>query len=376
MRRALARLPARSSTLWHTPLPHRGVLQLGGRDSRKLLQGLITNDIEKLDEGPQYAAFLNAQGRVLYEAFLVSGTDGTVLIDADASAIPAIAAHLKRYKLRSKVTIRDSSDEFAVHALCGSDALDAAASAGGPSEGGAWADPRLPALGCRLLQPAGTPLAVPGGSAKATPEFHALQLALLGVPDGGQAYPQGESFPLEGNIELLNGVSFKKGCYLGQELTARTHFRGVVRKRLVPMVASPLADAVAADLAAETPQALPALGHLPAYERSLAAVLLSSEAEGAWEGVWEQAREGEGATKGEGKSDVAAAISMNDAKGKGVAKFRAFEPSLGVGLALCRLTALGGQKVGGALTDGSGALSAVPLRPSWWPDEVDPPDEA
>ena len=209
-----------------------------------------------------------------------------------------------------------------------------------------------------------------------------MQLALLGVPNGGRAYPAGEALPLEGNIELLHGVSFKKGCYLGQELTARTHFRGVVRKRLVPVLAAPLADNMAA-AATEEANGVAAFAHLPARERSLAAALLSAKSEVSAESAWAAAAEArQELAASEGGADASAEddgegvtdrLSLLDAKGKGAAKLRTFEPSLGLGLALCRLTALGGQQAGGVLTDSSGKLSVVPLRPSWWPEDVDGP---
>ena len=92
---------------WHAVLPGRGVLALEGRDTRKLLQGLVTSDVTALEEGgqPQHTAFLAHNGRMLFDAFLIPGHDaGSVLVEAEAAAIPALAAHLRRYKLRSKVT--------------------------------------------------------------------------------------------------------------------------------------------------------------------------------------------------------------------------------------------------------------------------------
>ena len=92
---------------WHAVLSGRGVLALEGRDTHKLLQGLVTSDVTALEEGsqPQHTAFLAHNGRMLFDAFLIPGHDaGSVLVEAEAAAIPALAAHLRRYKLRSKVT--------------------------------------------------------------------------------------------------------------------------------------------------------------------------------------------------------------------------------------------------------------------------------
>ena len=113
-RSLLARLPARRAPLWHAPLPHRGVIELAGRDARKLLQGLVTCDTTHLDAAPQYCGFLMPNGRVLCDAFLVAGSDGGVLLDVDRAEMSMLVQHLKRYKLRSKVSIRDLTDEVAV----------------------------------------------------------------------------------------------------------------------------------------------------------------------------------------------------------------------------------------------------------------------
>ena len=116
---------------WHAVLSGRGVLALEGRDTHKLLQGLATCDVTALEEGaqPQHTAFLAHNGRMLFDAFLIPGPADSVLIDAEAAAIPALAAHLRRYKLRSKVTFTDRTADFAVVAICGQDAAASAAAA-------------------------------------------------------------------------------------------------------------------------------------------------------------------------------------------------------------------------------------------------------
>ena len=149
---------AASSSRWHARLTSRGVLVVEGADARKLIQGLVTSDVSLLDKtGPQYTTFLSAQGRVLHDAFLVSGAEGSVLIDAELDAVPALTKHLKRYKLRSKVQVREASEEMEVLAICGGDGAAPEAGrdgfgGGAPSEGGEWADPRLPCLGRRVEQ--------------------------------------------------------------------------------------------------------------------------------------------------------------------------------------------------------------------------------
>ena len=347
---------------WHAVLPGRGVLALDGRDTRKLLQGLVTSDVASLEEQPQHTAFLAHNGRILFDAFLVPGPADGVLIEAEAAVIPALAAHLRRYKLRSKVTFTDRTDEFAVVAICGHDAASAAA-AMAPETGAAWVDARLEALGYRQLVPRGSLAAAASALPPAAPaELHSLLSVLLGVPDGAQDMPAGECVPHESNLELLGSINFSKGCYLGQELTARTEFRGTVRKRLVPVVRAGGAAGGATGggggggggSAAEA-ECVPALSHLPAAERRLAAELFPS-------GVEELPPSGDMAG--------AAGASLKTGAGKAVGKLRSFSAAWGCGLALCRLEAL---QADGPLVDergdeGSGPL--LPHRPSWWPERV------
>ncbi|KAL1507639.1 hypothetical protein AB1Y20_007256 [Prymnesium parvum] len=358
------RLPALSSAVWHTSLPSRAVLELAGRDSRKLLQGLVTNDVEKLDEGPQFTAFLSAQGRVLYDAFLLNGKDGNVLIDVDRAVLSDMSVHLNRYKLRSKVVVRDVSHQYVVRVLCGSGLPGPAADSRRPCDGGAWADPRLPMLGYRFLQPVDDAVPMPEESVEASPVLHALQLALLGVPEGARGFPKGEEMPLENNLHALNGVSFKKGCYLGQELTARTHFRGVIRKRLLPVLDASLAESVSVALAENSLPSVPAFAHLPTYEHAIISAILSARE------TADSRHTGEALpVASEVSSD---GMSLNDEKGKRTAQLRFFEPSLGVGLALCRLTAVKHEKLGQTLVTPRGDISLVPLRPDWWSDDMVP----
>ena len=369
---------------WRSTLAHRGLLLVEGKDARKLVQGLVTSDVSLLDEsGPQYTAFLAASGRVLFDAFLIGGTEGSVLVDVDTANISSLAKHLLKYKLRSKAKVRDISDEHSVLAVGG--ALPALGEAS-PCDGGAWIDPRLACVGARVIHRRDAALpawldAIP----EADPALHALQLSVLGVPDGPRDLTG--ALPLESNIELLNGVSFAKGCYLGQELTARTHFRGVVRKRLLPVVdASRLGPAEEEGAAAEEEAAaaadLAALAMLPPPERRMAARLLDASPEhgslgggdpsalsvGTPAGEGEAEREGDG---GEGEGE-GAGLKLLNAKGKRAATLRSYNPVLGVGLALCRLEALGAAQSLAATEDAApaGLPPLLPVRPSWWPEAI------
>ena len=165
---------------WHAALTDRAVLALKGPDSRKLLQGLVTSDVSVLDAGPQYTAFLGANGRILFDAFLVSAPTGGVLIDVAQTALEGVKKHLRRYRLRSKTEVCDSSD-YAVFALGGS-CTAGSASALPPCDGGAWVDPRLPWLGQRVFHRRGhgeEPDWLSKSSHNAGLDLYALQLALL-----------------------------------------------------------------------------------------------------------------------------------------------------------------------------------------------------
>ena len=340
---------ALGSRSWHAVLAGRGVLALGGRDARKLLQGLVTSDVTRINEtGPQHTAFLGGNGRVLHDAFLVPTADGGVLVEAEAAAIPDISAHLKRYKLRSKVTFTDRTDELAVLAVCGEDAGSAVASSQQADGAVTWADPRLELLGYRQLQLRSSLADVAAALPPEAPaELYALMTTALGVPDGVRDMPVGEALPHESNLENLGSIAFDKGCYLGQELTARTQFRGAVRKRLLPVVR---ADQVRA---ASDAACVPALAWLPPAERGLIAQLLPPDAA-------ELPAGGAAETPG---------VSLSSGKGKDLAKLRSFAPGWGLGLALCRLSAL---EAGEPLLDTrDGAQELVLHRPSWWPDSVE-----
>lgn len=197
-------------------LDDRAVIALSGPEARPLLQGLVTNDIEKLAPGRAlYAALLTPQGKILFD-FLIAEGDGAVLLDCAAEAAEALAKRLTMYRLRAKVTI-ERRGQLTVMAAWDGETLP----------GIAFADPRIPALGRRSIVAAGeTP--VPARKADTYRE-HRLE---LGVPEG-KDFGQDTMFALDADLEELNGVDFKKGCYVGQELTARMKHRGTARKRLL-----------------------------------------------------------------------------------------------------------------------------------------------
>ncbi len=193
-------------------LTDRALIRLSGEDVRGFLQGLVTNDVT--GPLPVYAALLSAQGKCLFD-FLVWADGDDVLIDGEATQADALAKRLTLYRLRRAIAIAPEP-ALAVHWSAEGD---------GPS------DPRLAALGRRWLAP------TTDGDASAAYRAHRLS---LGVTEGAAELGSGETLWLECNAAELNGVSFTKGCYVGQENTARMNWRSTVNRRLVVV---PLAEA-------------------------------------------------------------------------------------------------------------------------------------
>lgn len=212
-------------------LPYRGVIAVAGEDRVEFLQGLISNDVTKAAPGKAvWAALLTPQGRFLNDMFVVDAGFGTLLLETEREKAPALAKKLTMYKLRSKVTVEDRSPTMDVAAVFGPDAEKVNAVPGALS----YVDPRLPELGMRVLTPAGQAGKMLGLPEAPLADYDALRLS-LGVPDGSRDMPVEKALLLESGFDELNGVDWKKGCYMGQELTARTKYRGLVKKRLFPV---------------------------------------------------------------------------------------------------------------------------------------------
>jgi len=215
-------------------LADRGVVAVTGADAAKLLQGVITNDMDLLSVRPAiHAALLTPQGKILFEFFVMKAPDGFWL-EAAADKTAYLSKRLTLYRLRAKVDIKDRSAEYRAFALWGS-ASEAVAGAAGSL---VFPDPRLPALGLRALAQATlAPDFVRASRAlKVEPQdYHAHRIA-LGVPEGGKDYAFGDAFPHDANLDQLHGVSFAKGCFVGQEVVSRMQNRSHVRKRIVAIV--------------------------------------------------------------------------------------------------------------------------------------------
>ncbi len=223
-------------------LDDRGVLAVSGPDRRSFLQGLVSNDVEKIAaDRAGYAALLTAQGKYLHD-FVMVELDGAICLDAEAARLADLKRRLSIYRLRAKAAL-DERPDLAVAVAFGAGALAALGLAGEPGAGRpfgsgvAFVDPRLAALGGRCIQPRQTARATLEGAGLAEAEFAAYdRLRLeLGIPDGSRDLVRDKSILLESGFDELNGVDWQKGCYMGQELTARTKYRGLIKKRLLPV---------------------------------------------------------------------------------------------------------------------------------------------
>jgi folate-binding protein YgfZ len=221
------------------PLDGRGLLAVSGPDRRSFLQGLISNDIGRAAaDRAIHAALLTPQGRYLHD-FLIVEIGETLILDSELDRLEALRQRLTAYRLRAKVQIETRPD-WRVFALIGGGAAaalglgEAAGTATGFADGVAFVDPRLPALGLRLILPptAIETLGVRGWPSSASHVYDTLRLR-LGVPDGARDLADG--LLLENGFDELNGIDWKKGCYVGQEVTARMRYRALVRKRLTPV---------------------------------------------------------------------------------------------------------------------------------------------
>ncbi len=224
-----------------SPLPHRALVAVRGEDRIGFLQGLVSNDMLKVQKGEAvWAAFLTPQGKFLHEFFAAPHAD-TVLLECERARRDDLVTRLSRYKLRAKVSV--VVDDTLTPGVAWGDGVSAVfkinGAPGSVSPQGAgvvYADPRAAALGLRWA--IGTDQVdelAKLGLTRATPEAYDALRFDVGVPDGSRDMEIEKALLLENGFEELHGVDFEKGCYIGQELTARTHYRALIKKRLMPV---------------------------------------------------------------------------------------------------------------------------------------------
>ncbi|XP_050079779.1 putative transferase CAF17 homolog, mitochondrial [Anopheles maculipalpis] len=312
------------------PLPERKFVRVQGSDSVSFLQGLMTNDMRHFEHsGAIYAMFLKANGRVFCDTLIykrplaVEKEQHDYLLECDATVAPRLERHLKLYRLRKKVQV-GLDEEYRVWVAFKEEMANG--EEGGPATNSPLytiKDPRMPRLGYRVLSRADEAnskellksVFPDAGPIVDTSQPYTRFRYSLGIGEGEENLPDGKCFPLECNCDLLHGVSFHKGCYIGQELTARTYHTGVIRKRLMPLVFE-----IAPNLSGADPETL-------------------RDAE---------IKNGEGAVVG---------------------KLRGLTGDRGVGLLRIEKVQPGGQLT----LNVAGVASPVPCstgKPSWWPKEI------
>jgi folate-binding protein YgfZ len=210
----------------------RGVVKVAGEDARKFLHGIVSADILNLGAGAaRFAALLSPQGKIISDFIVVEtgGAAGGFFLDLPRTRVKTVLDKLNLYKLRSRVIVEDLSEILGV--------LAAWEGEGASSIGLAYADPRLPALGVRVMLP---PHRAPDAAAELgamlvdASDYDVHRIA-LGVPQGGIDFAYEDAFPHETDMDQLGGVDFAKGCYVGQEVVSRMEHRGIARTRAVPV---------------------------------------------------------------------------------------------------------------------------------------------
>ena len=209
-------------------LDDRAVIALCGPEARPFLQGLVTNDVTELKPGAGlYAALLSPQGKILFDFFVTEG-DGALLLDVAVASRDAVLKKLKMYRLRATVEIEAREQLGVFWNLVGHPDNRPTPYA---ERAVTFDDPRMAALGRRSI---GAKAEMPSNLAGAR-QYHEARLA-LGVPEAGD-YGVEKVFALDAGLEELRGVSFAKGCYIGQELTSRMKHRATTRKRILTVTA-------------------------------------------------------------------------------------------------------------------------------------------
>lgn len=225
-------------------LEDRSILAVSGEDRVTFLQGLVSNDIRNVTASRAvYAALLTPQGKYLGDFFVIAAGDA-LWLDCEAARADPLARRMSIYRLRARVTIAPPAEALVIVAVFGTGAEAALGLEGfgigtavALPGGAAFLDPRLAAAGVRCVLPAcdaAAFFATKGLVPARREEFERHRLT-HGLPDGSRDLMIERSLPLECGFDELHGVDWHKGCYVGQEVTARTRHRGLIRKRLLPV---------------------------------------------------------------------------------------------------------------------------------------------
>ncbi|KAJ2614402.1 ccr4 associated factor [Coemansia sp. RSA 1365] len=243
----------------------RGLIEVSGSDATEFLQGMQCNHMPLIEQGGSgmLTGFLTPQGRMMADAFVYPRNIGVnfphpaYLIEVDARVRMQVQQMLNFYKLRAQVNIRDATSQYAVWSVWGPHSMELVGGGGSVlghvPRGGLvfksdetavadiWAvDGRAPGMGLRLVvergKKGGEEPQMPAGFEQRDGTEYRLRRILKGVAEGADDFVKGVAVALETNLDYMQGVHFGKGCYVGQELTIRTHHRGVVRKRVVPVL--------------------------------------------------------------------------------------------------------------------------------------------
>jgi tRNA-modifying protein YgfZ len=207
-------------------LGDRGVIEVAGAGATGFLQRLITNSVLNIPKGEgRYAGLLTPQGKLLFDFFVVplpEGPGAGYLIDCAGEQTADLVKRLNLHKMRAKIGIEDQSKKFAVAAIFRGEAA-------ADIEGVCYRDTRGPSMGLRVIAPREALAKLDRADAS---RYEAHRIA-QGVPKGGVDFRYGDAFVHDVNLDLMNGVDFEKGCYVGQEVVARVHYRNSARKRIV-----------------------------------------------------------------------------------------------------------------------------------------------
>lgn len=222
----------------------RGVISVDGEEARSFLQGLLSNDVTRA--GPRraiYAALLTPQGRYLHDFFIAVRPDGGLWIECEAERRQDLLRRLAMYRLRANVRFADVTQDRTVLRLYGAGVLERLQLSAEPgaarleSEGIVFVDPRRAELGAHAILPHAPAQALTSalGLQPGTAESYDRLRLSLGVPDGSRDLEVEKALPMESGFDTLNGLDWQKGCYVGQELTARMKYRALVKKKLLPV---------------------------------------------------------------------------------------------------------------------------------------------